>query len=1021
MTEIKIRDIEGLQDRINTIDRLADNIVNGPFTFSIGVVTQSLSIGYPSQILDPSYNFDVNCTVRIVKDTDIFGNLLIDKTLYVNKLTTLNHSCIINGDLIANKDSYLNNNVSVLGKTFLNRTLDVSGNTSLGSQLFVNGSSVFNDNVSVLGKTFLNRTLDVSGNTSLGSQLFVNASSVFNDNVSVLGKTFLNRTLDVSGNTSLWSQLFVNGSSVFNDNVSVLGKTFLNRTLDVSGNTSIWSQLFVNGSSVFNDNVSVLGKTFLNRTLDVSGNTSLWSQLFVNGSSVFNDNVSVLGKTFLNRTLDVSGNTSLWSQLFVNGSSVFNDNVSVLGKTFLNRTLDVSGNTSLWSQLFVNGSSVFNDNVSVLGKTFLNRTLDVSGNTSLWTQLFVNGSSVFNDNVSVLGKTFLNRTLDVSGNTSLWSQLFVNGSSVFNNNVSVLGKTFLNRTLDVSGNTSLWSQLFVNGSSSFKNDINVLGVTTLNGNVSIYGYTEHTGAIRVTDSTTLESVTVNNVITMKNKVNISNDTIIDTDLYVGQKATFLNASVNNDTTLNKLKVDGTTILNGTVDINSTATINDLEVFATTKLGGSKVTLNSTDIELDGNITVPIGNDFIVNGNMSVDILYYKALSSQNTTAQLYTEGNAITRLEVADFISTVDNTLNLRGAVEFKTNVKYTNSKNPAYKTTFQMGESEYPMKMLTYSDKNSEIFLNGHMNVNTSSYNTGGFDYSGPFTVRGKGEEKFTIYSPTTDISSNITNIKGILKIHNQLRILPGGSILIDSPDTTLIDLQKVVQISSQLNISNNGTGPAIRASQKDPQFAEIMLLESDGLDVYSVGGMGNTQIKGKIRLGYDVISSENTNVANNPYDKFGSSPFLDYQLDISGSCIISKNISILQDLYTEGKMDVFGNMSVHGTTFMEGLLTLKNDLTSYSDRRIKKNIVQLVNCLDKITTIHGYTFQRRDRYDDKCFIGMIAQEIEGPFPELVNEFEERGTSIKTVNYPAFTSVLLECIQELKERIILLENKIFG
>jgi hypothetical protein len=124
---------------------------------------------------------------------------------------------------------------------------------------------------------------------------------------------------------------------------------------------------------------------------------------------------------------------------------------------------------------------------------------------------------------------------------------------------------------------------------------------------------------------------------------------------------------------------------------------------------------------------------------------------------------------------------------------------------------------------------------------------------------------------------------------------------------------------------------------------------------------------------------------------------------------------------IQVSGNMSVNGTAYINGLLTLKNDLTSYSDRRIKKNIIPLVNCLDKITEIHGYTFQRVDHNDGKVYIGMIAQEIEVPFPELVNEFEENGQKIKTVNYPAFTSVLLECIQELKERIHHLENKILG
>ena len=826
MSEIKIRDIDGLQNRIDRIDVLTENIVYGPFTFGIGVATSGLSVGYAGQIIDPSYNFDVDCDARMTKSLDIFGNLQVDKTLLVNSLTTLNTSCIIKGDLIVNRDSYLERNVSVLGKTFLNQTLDVSGNTSLGSQLFVNASAVFNDNVSILGKTFLNRTLDVSGNTSLGAQLFVNASSVFNDNVSILGKTFLNRTLDVSGNTSLGSQLFVNASSVFNDNVSVLGKTFLNRTLDVSGNTSLWSQLFVNASSVFNDNVSILGKTFLNRTLDVSGNTSLWSQLFVNASAVFNDNVSVLGKTTLSKDLNILGNTQ---------------------------------------------------------------------------------------NMGTLGVT---------------------------------GKTTLNQVL-------------------------VEGIVTLNKNV-----------------------------------NILSETTIDTNLYVGNKATLANASVNNQTDLNHITVVGNTILNGPVDINNKATLNDLEVFDTTTLKGSVFTVNATSITLDGAIIVPPNNSFKVNGNLEVDTLRYKALINDNTSAQLYVSGNAITQLEVADFTGKPGNEINnMSGAALFKANVKFKNSST--YQTTIQFGENGSSVKMVTYSDHNSETFLNGKLNVNTSSYNTGGFDYTGPFTIRG---DNHTIYSTTTNLSSNTTNIKGNVNIYNQLRICSGGSILVDSPDTTIIDLKKIVQISTQLNVSNNGTGPAIRASQASPHFAEIMLLEADGLDVYSVGNMGNTQIRGKVRLGYDVVSSSNTKVNDVPGDiqlVAGQTPFLDYQLDVSGSCIVYKN------------MDVNGNMSVNGTTYMNGLLTLKNDLTSYSDRRIKKNIIPLMNCLDKITTIHGYTFQRIDRNDEKVYIGMIAQEIEEPFPELVHEIEDNGTKIKTINYPAFTSVLLECIQELKERITILENKI--
>jgi predicted acyltransferase (DUF342 family) len=393
----------------------------------------------------------------------------------------------------------------------------------------------------------------------------------------------------------------------------------------------------------------------------------------------------------------------------------------------LNQTLDVVGNTSIGSDLYVNGSSLFQSNVSIMGKGFLNQTLDVVGNTSLGSDLYVNGNTLLDSNVSITGDACLNQTLYVVGNASIGTTFYVTSDTLLDSNVSITGNAFLNQTLDVVGNTSIGSNLFVTQNASLNN-------VYMNGECILYG--------------------------------------------------------------------------------------------TTKLSG---------------------------------------------------------RMEIL------------------------------------------------------------------------------------------------------------------NELRIKAGGSLVIESASTTIIDLQREVQITNELNISNNGTGPALRVSQSNPSFADIMLLEASGLDVMSVGGLGDTQIGGKLRLGHTVITPYDQIHANSPY------PFSSYALDVSGSCYINEN------------MTVYNNMSVNGHTYMNGMLTLKNDLTSYSDRRIKKNIVPLENCLDKITNIHGYTYKRIDLDNSKTFIGMIAQEIELPFPELVTELN----GIKTVNYPAFTSVLLECIQELKEKIVLLENKI--
>ena len=183
-----------------------------------------------------------------------------------------------------------------------------------------------------------------------------------------------------------------------------------------------------------------------------------------------------------------------------------------------------------------------------------------------------------------------------------------------------------------------------------------------------------------------------------------------------------------------------------------------------------------------------------------------------------------------------------------------------------------------------------------------------------------------------------------------------------------------------------------------------------------GNTSIKSQLFVDGNTLlntltTTGNTSIRSNLF--VNGSTFLN-NVSIIGSCNTN-------DLIVNKSLNIGGNVSVSGTTYIGGLLTLQNDLTSYSDRRIKKNITPLGKCLDTITHIHGYRFQRKDRMDDSYSIGLIAQELEETYPELVTEVKVGDEWIKTVHYQAFTGVLLECIQELKEKITLLENKIFN
>lgn len=82
-------------------------------------------------------------------------------------------------------------------------------------------------------------------------------------------------------------------------------------------------------------------------------------------------------------------------------------------------------------------------------------------------------------------------------------------------------------------------------------------------------------------------------------------------------------------------------------------------------------------------------------------------------------------------------------------------------------------------------------------------------------------------------------------------------------------------------------------------------------------------------------------------------------------------------------------------------------SDRRQKRNFTSLANSLTKITNIKGYNYYMIDpKVDQSLQTGVIAQEVEEIFPELVKTDKE---GMKAVNYTGFIPHLIESIKELK------------
>ena len=100
-------------------------------------------------------------------------------------------------------------------------------------------------------------------------------------------------------------------------------------------------------------------------------------------------------------------------------------------------------------------------------------------------------------------------------------------------------------------------------------------------------------------------------------------------------------------------------------------------------------------------------------------------------------------------------------------------------------------------------------------------------------------------------------------------------------------------------------------------------------------------------------------------------------------------------------------------GAATFNNNVTAFSDIRLKYNINTLEFGLEKVNNLRGVTYTRDGREN----IGVIAQEVEEVLPNIVlTADDEMGT--KSVDYGRITAVLIEAVKELTKRVEELENK---
>jgi len=104
-------------------------------------------------------------------------------------------------------------------------------------------------------------------------------------------------------------------------------------------------------------------------------------------------------------------------------------------------------------------------------------------------------------------------------------------------------------------------------------------------------------------------------------------------------------------------------------------------------------------------------------------------------------------------------------------------------------------------------------------------------------------------------------------------------------------------------------------------------------------------------------------------------------------------------------------------GAATFNNDITAFSDRRLKTDITNIENALPKVMRMQGVYYKRNDVEDAREQVGVIAQDMETIVPEVVLTADDEMQT-KSVDYGKLCAVLIESIKELKAEIDELKKK---
>jgi hypothetical protein len=282
--------------------------------------------------------------------------------------------------------------------------------------------------------------------------------------------------------------------------------------------------------------------------------------------------------------------------------------------------------------------------------------------------------------------------------------------------------------------------------------------------------------------------------------------------------------------------------------------------------------------------------------------------------------------------------------------------------------------------------------------------------SVKGSPLTNNEVDANFTNLNTAITDLENVVgpsNINESISDIVGGMVSGNSESGITVTYQDadntldfdVADFSITLTGDVTGTGTVTNLG--NVSFATTV---ADNSHNHTSGNISDFAEAVADTIGAMVTSNTETGIsvtyqdADNTLDfALTADPTLTLAGDASGSATFTDlgNATLTVDISS-----ITGNLGVTGTVTAA-------DFNTTSDIALKDNIQLIESPLSKIAQLSGYTFNWKN--NDKEAVGIMAQEVEKVFPQIVATGED---GYKKVSYDSLIPLLIEAVKELSAKI---------